>query len=214
VEDEPAVVTPSLRSSVVVEASVPVVEGTTVAEPAVVEEPVVVEAPAVVETQVGPAVEEQVVESAVAEAIKVTTEATPLDPVQEEESTDEGEVSVLLGKLELFRFVTMLLYLNICCCSRAVNLILSGVLMAIPTSRPEKTSTLSTTANVTWFSSRTPTFANGLGIDVHIRTKLVRHWSYIQAVSIRIGNDIIEFHGSSAEFSYQIGERLELHPSR
>ena len=101
VEEEPAVITPSLRSSVVVEASVPVVEGTTVAEPAVVEEPVVVEAPAVVETQVEPAVEEQVVESAVAEAIKVTTEAAPLDPVQqEEEATDEGEVSVLLGQLE------------------------------------------------------------------------------------------------------------------
>ena len=61
-------------------------------------------------------------------------------------------------------------------------------------------SILASTANVTWFSSRTPTFANGLGIDVHIRTKLVRHWSYIQAVSIRIGNDIIELHGSSAEF--------------
>jgi hypothetical protein len=39
-------------------------------------------------------------------------------------------------------------------------------------------------------------FADGLGIDVHIRTKLVRFWSYIKSVSIRIGNDIIEIEGT------------------
>jgi len=49
-----------------------------------------------------------------------------------------------------------------------------------------------------------PNFANGLGIDVHIRTKLVRYWSYIQAVTIRIGNDIIELHGSSAEYDPEV----------
>lgn len=40
-------------------------------------------------------------------------------------------------------------------------------------------------------------FAGGLGLDIHIRTKLVRYWSYIQSVSIRIGNDVIEFEGSA-----------------
>ncbi|KAL3934536.1 MAG: hypothetical protein SGBAC_009763 [Bacillariaceae sp.] len=40
-------------------------------------------------------------------------------------------------------------------------------------------------------------FANGLGLDVHIRTKLVRYWSYIKNVAIRIGNDILEIEGSS-----------------
>ncbi|CAJ1959345.1 unnamed protein product [Cylindrotheca closterium] len=43
-------------------------------------------------------------------------------------------------------------------------------------------------------------FANGLGIDVHIRTKLVRHWSYIRNAVIRIGNDILEIEGSALEF--------------
>ncbi|CAJ1960026.1 unnamed protein product [Cylindrotheca closterium] len=40
------------------------------------------------------------------------------------------------------------------------------------------------------------TFANGLGLDIHIRTKLVRHWSYIKTAAIRIGNDILEIEGS------------------
>ncbi|KAL3933347.1 MAG: hypothetical protein SGBAC_010441 [Bacillariaceae sp.] len=41
-----------------------------------------------------------------------------------------------------------------------------------------------------------PEFADGLGLDVHIRTKVVRFWSYIKNVAIRIGNDIIEIEGS------------------
>ena len=39
-------------------------------------------------------------------------------------------------------------------------------------------------------------FANGLGIDIHIRTKIVRFWSYIENAVIRIGNDILEVSGS------------------
>jgi len=39
-------------------------------------------------------------------------------------------------------------------------------------------------------------FANGLGIDIHIRTKIVRFWSYIQKAVIRIGNDILEVEGN------------------
>jgi hypothetical protein len=42
-------------------------------------------------------------------------------------------------------------------------------------------------------------FANGLGLDVHIRTKIVRFWSYIKNVAIRIGNDILEIEGSAEE---------------
>jgi len=40
-----------------------------------------------------------------------------------------------------------------------------------------------------------PDFANGLGIDIHIRTKVVRFWSYIQKAVIRIGNDVLEVEG-------------------
>jgi len=42
-----------------------------------------------------------------------------------------------------------------------------------------------------------PSFADDLGLDVHIRTKIVRFWSYIQSVAIRIGNDVLEIHGSA-----------------
>jgi hypothetical protein len=40
------------------------------------------------------------------------------------------------------------------------------------------------------------TFAGGLGLDVQIRTKLVRFWSYISSTAIRIGSDILEVQGS------------------
>jgi len=40
-------------------------------------------------------------------------------------------------------------------------------------------------------------FVNGLGLDVHIRTKLVRFWSYIKNVSIRIGHDVLEIEGDT-----------------
>jgi hypothetical protein len=39
-------------------------------------------------------------------------------------------------------------------------------------------------------------FAHGLGLDVQIRTKLVRYWSYIKSAAIRIGDDILEVQGS------------------
>jgi len=50
-----------------------------------------------------------------------------------------------------------------------------------------------------------PNFANGVGIEVQIRTKLVRYWSYIKNVVIRIGSDILEVEGSvdpSTDFRY------------
>ncbi|CAJ1948917.1 unnamed protein product [Cylindrotheca closterium] len=42
-----------------------------------------------------------------------------------------------------------------------------------------------------------PTFADGLGLYVHIRTKIVRYWSYIQSVAIRIDDDVLEIEGSA-----------------
>lgn len=48
-----------------------------------------------------------------------------------------------------------------------------------------------------------PNFANGLGLDIHIRSKLVRYWSYIQSVAIRIGTDILELQGSADEEDYR-----------
>jgi len=42
-----------------------------------------------------------------------------------------------------------------------------------------------------------PKFADGLGLDVQIRTKLVRFWSYIKSAAIRIGNDVFEVQGDA-----------------
>merc|ERR1712021_241140 len=38
-------------------------------------------------------------------------------------------------------------------------------------------------------------FANGIGLDVQIRTKMVRFWSYVHTAAIRIGDDILEIQG-------------------
>ena len=38
-------------------------------------------------------------------------------------------------------------------------------------------------------------FADGIGLEVQIRTKLVRFWSYIKRAAIRIGDDILEVEG-------------------
>ena len=37
---------------------------------------------------------------------------------------------------------------------------------------------------------------DGLGIDIHIRTKMVRFWSCIEKAVVRIGTDILEVEGS------------------
>jgi hypothetical protein len=44
--------------------------------------------------------------------------------------------------------------------------------------------------------TKDPQFADGLGLEVQIRTKLVRFWSYIKDVAIRIGDDILEIEGA------------------
>eukprot|EP00526_Cylindrotheca_closterium_P010692 CAMPEP_0113614142 /NCGR_PEP_ID=MMETSP0017_2-20120614/7008_1 /TAXON_ID=2856 /ORGANISM="Cylindrotheca closterium" /LENGTH=413 /DNA_ID=CAMNT_0000523289 /DNA_START=73 /DNA_END=1314 /DNA_ORIENTATION=+ /assembly_acc=CAM_ASM_000147 len=42
-------------------------------------------------------------------------------------------------------------------------------------------------------------FANQIGIDleIHVRTSMVRYWSYVKTASIRIGNDVLEVEGSA-----------------
>jgi hypothetical protein len=45
--------------------------------------------------------------------------------------------------------------------------------------------------------AKDPHFANGLGLDVQIRTKMVRYWSFIKSVAIRIGDDIFEVQGKT-----------------
>ncbi|CAJ1946363.1 unnamed protein product [Cylindrotheca closterium] len=54
-------------------------------------------------------------------------------------------------------------------------------------------------------------FADGLGLHVQIRTKLVRYWSYIKSAAIQVGDDILEVQGSadtedigSAHFWYNL----------
>ena len=40
-------------------------------------------------------------------------------------------------------------------------------------------------------------FAHGLGLHVHIRTQIVRFWSYNLAVGVTIGDDILEVQGAA-----------------
>lgn len=40
-------------------------------------------------------------------------------------------------------------------------------------------------------------FADGLGLQIQIRTKILRSWSFNQAVAIKIGNDILEIEGTT-----------------
>ena len=45
--------------------------------------------------------------------------------------------------------------------------------------------------------AKDPNFADGLGLNAQIRTKLVRYWSYIRSAAINIGEDILEVQGSA-----------------
>eukprot|EP00526_Cylindrotheca_closterium_P008307 CAMPEP_0113651310 /NCGR_PEP_ID=MMETSP0017_2-20120614/27340_1 /TAXON_ID=2856 /ORGANISM="Cylindrotheca closterium" /LENGTH=835 /DNA_ID=CAMNT_0000563953 /DNA_START=15 /DNA_END=2522 /DNA_ORIENTATION=+ /assembly_acc=CAM_ASM_000147 len=47
--------------------------------------------------------------------------------------------------------------------------------------------------------TKDPDFADGLGLEIQIRTKLVRFWSYIKSVAIRIGTDIFEVQGGLSD---------------
>jgi hypothetical protein len=75
--------------------------------------------------------------------------------------------------------------------------------------------------------TKDPNFADGLGLDIQIRTKLVRFWSYVKQAAIRIGDDILEVEGTADaldnenhywfNFEYQGGRKtynmnLKKHP--
>jgi len=56
-----------------------------------------------------------------------------------------------------------------------------------------------------------PEFANGLGLDIHIRTKIKTWWSYIDTAVIRIGSDTLEVQGGKNTATFWInGERHDL----
>lgn len=38
-------------------------------------------------------------------------------------------------------------------------------------------------------------FVSGLGLEIHVRTKINTWWSFIETAAIRIGNDILEVTG-------------------
>merc|ERR1711957_251069 len=40
-----------------------------------------------------------------------------------------------------------------------------------------------------------PQFGNGVGLDVQIRTKKTRKWSFVDSAAVRIGDDILEVRG-------------------
>jgi len=42
---------------------------------------------------------------------------------------------------------------------------------------------------------QTDDFSNGLGLRIHIRTKIEQSWSYVKFAAIKIGNDVLEVQG-------------------
>ena len=54
-----------------------------------------------------------------------------------------------------------------------------------------------------------PEFGHGLGMEIHARTEIRRSWSFITAVAIRIGEDILEVHGGVEENSYWMNGKFQ-----
>ena len=54
-----------------------------------------------------------------------------------------------------------------------------------------------------------PDFAGGLGLAVHIRTEIVRSWSYIKVAAIKIGKDILEVQGGADVNHYWINKEYQ-----
>jgi len=50
-----------------------------------------------------------------------------------------------------------------------------------------------------------PTFRNGLGMSIHIRTKIVTWWSFIETAVVRIGNQTLEVSGGNQHKYYLNG---------
>lgn len=47
-----------------------------------------------------------------------------------------------------------------------------------------------------------PMFRNGVGMTIHVRTKLQTWWSFVQAAAIRIGHDILELEGGNNDYKF------------
>jgi hypothetical protein len=59
-----------------------------------------------------------------------------------------------------------------------------------------------------------PTFNNGQGLSVHIRTTRVKYFSYIEKVAVRIGADVLEFDNDVENFYINgelVGARIKHH---
>merc|ERR1712238_599140 len=52
-------------------------------------------------------------------------------------------------------------------------------------------------------------FCNSLGLDVHIRTKRTKNWSFISALVIRIGKNVLEINGKDGGMYMLNGEVQE-----
>ena len=42
---------------------------------------------------------------------------------------------------------------------------------------------------------KNPQFSDGLGLFIHVRTKIEKHWSYVKNAAIKIGDDVLEVEG-------------------
>jgi len=55
-----------------------------------------------------------------------------------------------------------------------------------------------------------PNYKDSVGMDIHIRNKRTRQWSYVDSAAVRIGNDILEVMGGKAANSFWInGEEVQ-----
>lgn len=52
-------------------------------------------------------------------------------------------------------------------------------------------------------------FNDGLGLDIHLRTKFMKHWSYIDSAVLRIGKDTLEVKGSKEDTLYWINGEFQ-----
>ena len=55
-----------------------------------------------------------------------------------------------------------------------------------------------------------PGFWNGLGMKIHIRTKIETWWSFIESAAIQIGKETLEVHGGMQHIRYRVNGAREL----
>jgi hypothetical protein len=54
---------------------------------------------------------------------------------------------------------------------------------------------------------RNPSFNDGQGLEIHVRTKITRWWSSIESAAVRIGDDILEIKAGIEDRPYWINGR-------